>query len=235
MTPSFTFTPKKLTNLIFGPNGYQVDNSVQDAEKKSRYSQVQGKTTEQLSAMGIIYQDGTYWKDGMAWLTKNDIDSVTGKYNSLLDSSGNYMYPLDIPSDIMLAVVNRFGYDLTKEHLILIAQKTFQITGGNLTDSSIQGAIDVVAGKGITPAADMVTGTGLKQVDTTTATTAPATSTTNLANTADELTTGTTSNYQAFPGGSNSATASAKKKIVWGVVAVLGITGIILIVKMKKS
>ena len=46
---------------------------------KDRYNQVQGKSASDLAAMGITLVDGTYFKNGVAWLTANNIEAIEGK------------------------------------------------------------------------------------------------------------------------------------------------------------
>lgn len=132
-------------SALFGFNSRSnIQTAVQSAKitLQDRYNQVQGKSETELSAMGIQFIDGTYFKDGVAWLSKNDIDNITGRYSALLDSNGNYIYPIDIPQDIMSSVVNQYGSTLTKDELIKTARDVYQKTGTNLSDTNIQSAIN---------------------------------------------------------------------------------------------
>lgn len=98
----------------------------QDAEMRARYEQVKGKSSGELSAMGIQLLDGTYFKDNMAWLTKDWVDKIAGKYAALMDESGHtYVYPLDIPQDIMAAVIEKYGATLTKDEMIALARDAY--------------------------------------------------------------------------------------------------------------
>lgn len=119
-------------------------NNQYNATIQDRYNQIQGKSEAELASMGITFMDDTYWKDGKAWLTKNNIDTITGRWSQLVDSSGNYLYPLDIPQDIMGDVVNKYGATLTKDELIKIARDVYQKTGNNLSNSSINAALSDV-------------------------------------------------------------------------------------------
>lgn len=111
---------------------------------QDKYALIQGKTTSELKAMGIELIGGSYFKDGVAWLTENSIDSITGRWAKLVDGNGNYLYPLDIPQNIMGDVVNQYGSALSKDELIKIAREVYQKTGGDLSNTSIKSAIDTV-------------------------------------------------------------------------------------------
>lgn len=137
-----------LINTLFGNTGTSLNlGSQASATMQDRYNQVKGKTESELAAMGLKFEDGTYWKitsptTSESWLTKNNIDAIAGRWEKLLDSNGNYMYPIDIPQDIMGDVVNQYGSTLSKDELIKMARDVYKKTGSNLTDQKIQSAID---------------------------------------------------------------------------------------------
>ena len=188
---------------------------------KDRYNQVQGKTESELAAMGLKYADGTYWQitspsTSVAWLTRNNIDSITGRYEKLLDSSGNYAYPLDIPQDIMADVVNKYGSTLSKDELIKTARDVYQKTGNNLTDQNISAAIT--------------------QVQTNTQQTNP--------DLAEKMADSTTSTTSILPTGITQTISNAiptesksffKKYGIWIIAGIVVIGAAIFLFKPKKS
>lgn len=206
-----------ITRISSISSSYQ--STIQD-----RYNQVQGKSESELAAMGLKYADGTYWQitsptTSVAWLTKNNIDSIAGRYEKLLDSSGNYAYPLDIPQGIMADVVNKYGSTLSKDELIKTARDVYQKTGNNLTDQNIS--------------------TAIAQVQTSTQQTNP-----DLADKMADSTTSTSSTTSILPSGLSQTISNAiptesksffKKYGIWllggGIVIIAGI----IIFKPTKS
>lgn len=201
-----------------------------DSTIRDRYNQIQGKTDSELAAMGITFMDGTYWKDGKAWLTKNNIDTITDKFKPLMDSSGNYAYPLDIPESIMVAVVNKFP-SLTKDEQINIARQVFAIDRNDYSDSAISAAIDQVMAK--TKNTDPVLSNKLQSDSTTTANTTTGSTTSTLQS-------GLTNSSSNISGTSPLSITNASKSFFskykyWLIGGAAIIVVAILLVPKKKS
>lgn len=175
-TVSSNLLQSRLATLLSGQSpasgGASALQASYNATMQQRYAQVQGKTADELAAMGItLGSDGTYFLNGQAWLTKNNIDQVTGKYAALYDANGNYAYPLTIPQDLMAAVVAKYSSTLSKDEMIALAQKAYSSLGSgyNNSDATIQQGIT-----NATAQTDPTTAAKIQQADSTQGTTTAA-------------------------------------------------------------
>jgi hypothetical protein len=95
------------------------------AEMRKRYAEIMAMSSAQLAAAGIVLDDGSYFKNNVAYLTKNSIDYITNKYGPLMDTGGNYTYDLTIPQDIMVEVVNKYP-DMPKADQEQLAREAYE-------------------------------------------------------------------------------------------------------------
>lgn len=128
LTPITTVSVIKDPNItnIFQPRGDRAGQEEQFwAEMRKRYAEIMAMSPAQLAAAGIVYDDGSYFKNNVAYLTKNSIDYITDKYGPLMGSGGAYAYDLTIPQDIMIEVVNKYP-DMPKSDQEQLAREAYQ-------------------------------------------------------------------------------------------------------------
>lgn len=58
------------------------------------------------------------------------VDYSQSPYAPLMEGN-NYAYPMDIPQDLMLSIVNQYSGTMSKDDMITLARKTYQDVGGD--------------------------------------------------------------------------------------------------------
>jgi hypothetical protein len=126
-TPITTIPVIKDPNItdIFGVRDRAAMQEQYWTEMRKRYAEIMAMSPAQLAAAGIVLDDGSYFKNNVAYLTKNSIDYITDKYEPLMDAGGNYSYDLTIPQDVMVEVVNKYP-DMPKAEQEQLAREAYE-------------------------------------------------------------------------------------------------------------
>jgi hypothetical protein len=151
-TPLTTISVIKDPNItdIFGTRDREAMSEQYWEEMRKRYNEIKAMSPTQLQAAGFVLDDGSYFKNNVAYLTKNSIDYLEDKYGPLLNSNGDYKYDLTIPQDIMVEVVNKYP-DMQQTQQEQLAREAYESVKTEY-DTNAKQVVDDLVAKAVTNA-----------------------------------------------------------------------------------